>query len=109
MQIEHPLRQRAMETRNASAQRIEPGPRELGRQLELEAADRGADIDVVTRFKTKRSWCPNAAKLHVLRFRRADRHARVRQIRHGEQPFAQIGLNATELCFECLELVAETG
>ena len=109
VQVEHPLRQRAVKARNVAAQRMEPGPRKLGRNIELDATDRSADIDVVARFKSKCSWRPDASKLHVLRLRGADRYARVWQVRYFEQPIAQIGLDDAELGFERLELVAETG
>ena len=109
VQVEHPLRQRAVKARNVSAQRMEPGPRKLGRNVKLDATDRSADIDVVARFKSKLSWRPHASKLHVLCLRRADRHARVRQVRYFEQPIAQTGLDDAEFAFESLDLVAETG
>ena len=53
MQVEHPLRQRAVEARNVAAQRMEPRPRKLGRNVELDTTHRSADIDVVASFKSK--------------------------------------------------------
>src|SRR5207247_4868510 len=98
---------RAVQTRNGATQGVEARSRELRRSCEFEAADRGAYVDVIARLKVERPRRAPAAHFNVLRFRLPDRYARVREIRHGEQPVAQACLDVGELTFQRAELAAD--
>ena len=73
VQVEHELRERAVQARHGPAQRIEARAGELGGGLELEPADSGADLDVVARRKSERARRAPPPHFDVVRFGVADR------------------------------------
>ena len=76
--VEHELRERAMQPRHRAAQR-EARAGELGRGLEIQAAERFADVDVIARRNVERARRAPASHLDVVFFRLPDRNARVRR------------------------------
>src|SRR6266540_3198597 len=62
---------------------------------------------MIARLEVERARHTPAPHLYVLRLRTADRDARMRQVGHGEEPVAQTGLDARELSFQGVQLVAD--
>src|SRR6266700_1870023 len=96
-----------MQARKGTAQGIEACSGELRRGCEFEPGDRGADVDVIARLEVERPRRAPAANFDVLRLRLPDRHTRMREIGHGEEPIAQARLDVRELALQCVELAAD--
>jgi hypothetical protein len=82
MQVEHELGQRAMQARDLALHHREARAGNLDAGLEIQPAQRGAEIDVVARRGDGARRAP-AQHLDVAGFVLADRHAFVRQV--GDQ------------------------
>ena len=85
VQIEHEVDQRARQPRAGAAQHREAGAGNLRGALEIENAERGAEIPVRLRLEVERARLAVRAGLPVVCGALADRHARVRQVRQHQE------------------------
>src|SRR5215813_14918 len=97
-----------MESRHRAPQGIEARAGELGRCSEVEPADDGPDVDVIAHREIEGARRAPATDLDIVGVGFPDRNARLRKIRHTEQPIAQSFLDIRKLAFERRELVPDT-
>ncbi len=107
LDVEHELRERAVQAREPAAQEREARARELRGRLEVEQAEALAEVRVILHREVERARRPPAADLDVVVGRPADWRRRVREVRQPEQEVAQLRLHAVELGLERLQRVAE--
>jgi hypothetical protein len=104
--VEHELRQRAVQARDAAFHHREARAGELGGRLEIQA-ERRTDVDVVLRRKIELARRSPAARFDVLRRGAADRHALMRDIGNQRHELAQLRLQRLVLALQRLELLAD--
>ncbi|MCY1415179.1 hypothetical protein D9M71_306520 [compost metagenome] len=97
MQVDHELRQGAVQTGNRATQQGEAGTRELVGSFEVQAAADFAEGDVVLDFEVEGLRRAPAAHFDVVVFTGTDRYAGVRQVGDGQQDAIQLGLNGVQL------------
>ena len=73
--------------------------------LEVDDAERRAEFPVRLRFEVERARLADAAHFLVVGGARADRHARGRQVRYGQQERAPLLVDRVEVRFELLDLL----
>ncbi len=105
VQVEHEVDQGAREPRAGAAQHRESRGRDFRGPLEVENAERFAQIPVRQRLEVERARLTVPANLDVVGRGPADRHARVRQVRQPEQRTAALILDRGELVVEHLDLL----
>ena len=107
MHVQHELHQRAMQTRNGPVQRHEAAAGQPARELEVDAAEHRAEIDVILRLEIERRRLAPAALLAIVLLALADRHALVNEIWDAERDVVDPRLDRVEPRLGGLELLAE--
>ncbi|MOA08529.1 hypothetical protein D3C78_1283030 [compost metagenome] len=110
LQVQHELRQRAVQAGNGAAHEREARARQLGGHVEIQA-QRFADGDVVARLERKRGRVAvstrftrqPAADLDVVVSGFAQGHTGVRQVRHRHQQVVKRRLQGGQLFFQLLQ------
>ena len=106
VRVEHVLRQRAVQAGDAALHDGEARAGQLGGDFEVEP-EFGADVDVILDFKIEGWRRADLAHFDVAALVDADRHRRVRQVRHRCHEGGQLGLHFRQRRLVGLELVAQ--
>ncbi|MOA02415.1 hypothetical protein D3C78_1218660 [compost metagenome] len=99
VQVDHELRQGAVQTGNRAAQQGETGAGQLGGGFEVQPAELLAQGDVVLNREIEGSRGAPAAHFDVAVFVFADRYRFVRQVGDTQQDRVQIGLDRVQFDF----------
>ena len=105
--VDHELDERAVQAREPPAQGDEPAPGELRRQLEVERAERDAEVGVVLRLEVEARRLPDPALLAVVVLVPALGHGVVGEIGDLEGDALDLGLELRKPGLPGLQLVAE--
>jgi len=100
LNVEHELREGAMQMRKRAAQQAEPRAGELRSSSEVEHPERFPKIGVILGFEIEDGRRSDAAHLDVFLRRLADRHRRMRKVRQVEEKIAKLGLHVGEFVLE---------
>ena len=103
--VEHELRERAMQARDAFLQHRKTRAGQFRRSVEIELAEAGAQIDVVLHRKIKRARRADAPHFDVVIRRFAGRHARVRQVGDDGKKRVEFRLHRGEVLLERFQFV----
>src|SRR3546814_3191045 len=109
MQVEHELRQRAVQARELAAQHGEARAGQLRPGVAVEPAVAGAELDVVEHLEVEAARRAPARLLDVLRLVLAGRHRVVGQVGDAQDDRVEFRADAVELGLRRLEPVAEAG
>src|ERR1700757_446576 len=102
--IEHEGYERAGQTRAGTAQYRKARAGNLGRALEIDDAERCPEVPMGLRLELERRRRTVPAHFHVLRVRRSDGNARMRQIGQRQQRLRALIFDGIELDAELLDL-----
>ena len=97
MQVDHELRQGAVQAGDRAAQQGKARAGELGRGLEVQPAVALAEGDVVLDLEVELARGAPAAHFDVAVFVFTDRYAGVRQVGDGQEDLVQLGLDLVQL------------
>src|SRR3954470_15623955 len=97
--VQHELRERAMQPRETALEHGEARARELGRRLEIELAEAFTDVGVVLHREAERTRRSPASQLDVFFTGAPFRHFRPRQVRDGTEERIEPGLEGGERRF----------
>ncbi|MNG94387.1 hypothetical protein D3C79_533980 [compost metagenome] len=97
VQVDHELRQGAVQAGDRAAQHGKACARQLGGGFEVQATADFAKGDVVLDFKIEGLRRAPTTHFDVVVFAGTDRHAGVRQVGDGQQDAIQLGLNGVQL------------
>jgi hypothetical protein len=110
LHIEHELRKRAVQPRDRAAHERKARARQLRTEVKVQA-QWCTQIDVILRreVETARAGIVRApaAHLHIAVLVGADRHAVLRQVRHGHQQFGQFSLDHLKPLGRSLQLIGQ--
>ncbi len=106
LQVEHELRERAMQPGDRPAQEGEARARQLRSELEIEA-ERRADVDMVLRLEVELPHGAPAPDLDIGGLVGTERHAVVGQVGHRHQQPGQLGLDHLEPFGRDLQRIAD--
>ncbi len=109
VRVEHELRDRTVQARDSALHHHETRPGELRRGIEIEAAEPGADVDMVPGLEAELARLAPAALLDGVLGPASDRDARVRQVRDQGDELAQLLLHGGVVRFHLLQLLPELG
>ncbi len=107
--VEHELGDRAVQARDLAFHHDEARAGEFRGGIEVEAAETGADVDVVLRLEAELARLAPAALLDRVLGPAADRDARVRKVGDERDELGQLLLHGGVLRFHLLQLLAELG
>ncbi len=107
--VEHELGERAVQARHGALHQREARPADLRRGVEVEAAEFGAEVDMVLRGKAEFARRAPAPDFHVVGLRLAGRHALVRQVGNHRDESIDAVEEIGERLLVALQLVAEAG
>ena len=105
VQIEHEVDERARHPGAHPHQHREPGAAHARRALEVDDAERGADLPMRPRIEVERRRLAVPAHELIVLCRPADRHAGVRQVRQRQQQCRALVLGLIELDLELADLL----
>ncbi len=105
VQVDHELRQGAVQACDRAAQHGKTGARQLGCSLEVQAAADLAQGDVVLDLEIERTRGTPTAHFDVVIFTGTNRHTGIGQVRDGQDDAVQLGLDAVQLGFTGGQLI----
>src|SRR5207247_10804982 len=105
VEVEHEVDQRSREPGAGSTEHRETRAGDLGRALEVDDSEGGPEIPVGLWLEVELAWLAVPPHFDVLRRPRADRHARLRQVRQDEQRLVALILDGIELNAELPDLL----
>ena len=97
MRVEHELRQRALELRQAAFEHCEPRARHPARGVEIQHAEALAEGDVIQRLEIERARFTPAANIGIRRFVLAIGYVIHQQVGQAEFDILDLALHSTEL------------
>ena len=105
--VEHELDQRAVQPRERPVKSNEPAPGELRRQIEVDAAEGGAQIGMVLRLEIEARRLADPALLAVVVFAFAPRHALVGKVGDLQSDALQLRLKLRQPAFRGFQGIAQ--
>ncbi len=107
VEVEHPRDERPLQARTGAVQHVEARARHLRAALEVDDAERLADLPMRLRREVEGARRPDLAHHHIRVLVGSDRHVRVRQVRNLEHPRFEARLDLGDDDLGGGDLVAE--